>query len=142
MRVRTLTRKGPAAGNPPSQVRSRVTGRPLFGPLLSALLLLLWASVSRGAVQERPREIAPMPDAWSAAFQAIKNDRPPKQIVRNIHYVISNEDRPQAFHDPIAGLGGVALVAAGTVAAVGARGVQAPAANTQHVVLVTLDGSM
>ncbi len=38
-------------------------------------------------------------------------------------------------------VGGVALVAAGTVAAVGARGVQAPAANTQHVVLVTLDGT-
>lgn len=38
-------------------------------------------------------------------------------------------------------VGGVALVAAGTAAAVGARGVQAPAANTQHVVLVTLDGT-
>lgn len=49
-----------------------------------------------------------MPDAWSAAFQAIKNDRPPKQIVRNIHYVISNENRHFLFRDAVqTGAGGV-----------------------------------
>lgn len=77
---------------------------PPHRPMLRlAIGLVALACAARASAQDLPR----LPPPAAAAFAAVRPDRPPAEIIRDTHYVISNEDRPQAFHDPIAGLGGV-----------------------------------
>src|SRR5262245_14183161 len=49
----------------------------------------------------------PIPEAWAAAFSAVRADRAPETIIRDTHYVVSNEDRPQAFRGAVRDRGGV-----------------------------------
>lgn len=73
--------------------------------LMLLMGVLLWPSLGLCALKERA--VGPMPAAWTQAFQAIKDDRPPKAIVRNIHYIISNENRHFLFKDAVQDRGGV-----------------------------------
>lgn len=67
-------------------------------------VFLCLVGVARGASGEPP---APLPPAAAAAFAAVRPDPPPAGLIRDSHYVISNEDQPQAFRGAIAGRGGV-----------------------------------
>jgi hypothetical protein len=51
--------------------------------------------------------LAPLPPAAQQAFAAIRDDRPPPQIVRGIHYVISNENRHFQYQPALRDPGGV-----------------------------------
>lgn len=79
--------------------------------MLAARLLCLAAALSlplsaRPALAEGEAQ-GPLPPAAAAAFGAVRPDRPPAEIIRDTHYVVSNEDRPQAFRAAVTGRGGV-----------------------------------
>ena len=70
-------------------------------PRLLLLCVMVLTALLRAAAAEEPP--GPMPAAWTAAFSAVRSDRPPAEIIRDTHYVVSNEDRPQAFRAAVAG---------------------------------------
>ncbi len=58
-------------------------------------------------VTATPGSMTPMPPLWEQAFAKITQDPPPPQIIRQTHYVTSNENRHFLFRDAVAAQGGV-----------------------------------
>jgi hypothetical protein len=53
--------------------------------------------------------LAPLAEGDLAAFQSVRPDAMPEEIIRDTHYFVSNELSPQHFRAPLQGLGGVGL---------------------------------
>lgn len=80
-------------------IRSPLSRRP--GLLALALLGCALLTTSAFALP------GPLSDAEKAAFAGIKTDPPPKEIIRNSHYWVSNEYRHDLFKPHASDLGGV-----------------------------------
>lgn len=75
--------------------------------LLGTAAVLLTASLLLPSTALAAPSYGPLPKEAQEAFRAVRDDRPPPHIVRNIHYVISNENRHYLYRDALQGQGGV-----------------------------------
>ena len=84
----------------------------MSGPSRSAMLsLMLVLLLPLVAVAEEPTAypVTPLAPEVAEAFRSVRHDPPPRQLIRNTHYWISNEWRHDLFLPQVAGLGGVQL---------------------------------
>jgi hypothetical protein len=71
------------------------------------LVLLLWATLTAADTPSLAAEPGGGAGAWPAASAAVRPDPPPPELVRDTHYIISNENNHERFRAAVAGLGGV-----------------------------------
>lgn len=73
--------------------------------LAATLVSLLAARPSRA--QPSPAALAPLPAEAQQALAAIPEDPPPPKLIKNTHYLISDEPGPERFREAIADRGGI-----------------------------------
>ncbi|MCS6912844.1 MAG: hypothetical protein RMK29_11750 [Myxococcales bacterium] len=85
----------------------------------AVVVLALLAAPARAEIVQPPEHSGPdmedparepgpsLPAHWQAALQTIRQDPPPPALIRNSHYIISNEDRPHAFRAVLEDRGGI-----------------------------------
>ena len=71
------------------------SGAPLTPVLPASAPMVATATVTA----TNPGPMTPMPAAWDQAFGRVTEDPPPPQIIRQTHYVISNENRHFLFRN-------------------------------------------
>jgi hypothetical protein len=80
---------------------------PLARPPAPALPAQASPAAAAPDTQLAAAELPPLPPAWTQALQGIVEDPAPPALVRDQHYVISNESRHDLFRDSALGRGGV-----------------------------------
>ena len=98
-----------AAAQPAASTSAAPTAATVAVPTPAAATAPGTPKPNQAAPVEATSALSQIPAAWATAMHAVVEDPPPPELVRDTHYIVSNESRQDLFKDSIAAHGGALL---------------------------------